>query len=137
MAQKLAIVVSKFNHEITGRMSKTAQERAKELGAKIIKIIEVPGAFEIPLAVKRLLKDKNIDGVITLGAIIKGGTDHDEVVAHSVAGKLLDLSIQYEKPVSLGILGPNITWEQSEKRAKEYAKRAVDAVVGMLGKGEY
>lgn len=133
--KKLAIVVSKFNREITGEMCKTARGRAKELGAKIIKIIEVPGAFEIPLAVKRLLKDKNIDGVITLGAIIKGGTDHDKVVAHSVAQKLLDLSIQYEKPVSLGILGPNITWEQSEKRAEEYAKRAVDAVVGMLGKG--
>ena len=133
--EKLGIVVSQFNHEITGEMGKTAQERAKELGAKIVKIIEVPGAFEIPLAVKQLLKDKNIDGVITLGTIIKGGTDHDEVVAHSVARKILDLSCEYEKPVSLGISGPNITWQQSKKRAKEYSARAVDAVVGMLRKG--
>lgn len=134
MAQKLAIVVSTFNHEITGEMSKTAQKRAKELGAKIIKIIKVSGAFEIPLAVKELLDDKKIEGVITIGAIIKGETDHDKVVAYSVGRKLLDLSVEYKKPVSLGILGPNITWEQSKKRMDEYATRAVDAVVKMLRK---
>ncbi len=132
MTEKLGMVVSTFNYEITGEMSKRAQERAKEAGAKIVKIIEVPGSFEIPLAVKKLLDDENIDGVITLGTIIKGGTDHDTVVAHSVARKLLDISCQYGKPVSLGISGPNITWQQSEKRIEEYAIRAVDSVVKML-----
>ena len=128
------MVVSTFNYEITGEMSKKAQERAKEVGARIVKIIEVPGSFEIPFGVKELLEDKEIDGVITIGTIIKGGTDHDSVVAHSVARKLLDLSMQYGKPVSLGISGPNITWQQSEKRIEEYAIRAVDSVVKMLRK---
>ena len=132
MAEKLGIVVSTFNYEITGEMGKRAQQRAKELGARIVKIIEVPGSFEIPLAAKRLLENKDIEGVITIGTIIKGGTDHDNVVAHSVARKLLDLSVQYGKPVSLGISGPNITWQQSEKRIEEYALRAVDSVVKML-----
>lgn len=131
---KLGMVVSLFNYEITGEMSKKALERANETGAKIVKVIEVPGTFEIPLAVMGLLKDKNIEGVITLGTVIKGGTDHDTVVAHSVARKLLDLSIEYGKPVSLGISGPNITWQQSEKRIEEYAIRAVDSVVKMLRK---
>ena len=132
MTEKLGMVVSKFNYEITGEMSRRAQERAKEIGAHIMKIIEVPGSFEIPLAAKQLLEDKNIQGVITIGTIIKGGTDHDTVVAHSVARKLLDLSVEYDKPVSLGISGPNITWQQSEKRIEEYAIRAVDSVVNML-----
>ncbi|MBI3035722.1 6,7-dimethyl-8-ribityllumazine synthase [Candidatus Woesearchaeota archaeon] len=135
MTEKLGMVVSKFNYEITGEMSKRAIERARETGTRIIKIIEVPGSFEIPLAVKELLEDKSIEGVITLGTIIKGGTDHDTVVAHSVARKLLDLSCEYKKPVSLGISGPNITWQQSEKRVEEYAIRAVDSVVRMLRKG--
>ena len=135
MAEKLGIVVAKFNHEITVEMSKTAQKRAKELGAKIIKIAEVPGSFEIPFAAKRLLENKNIDGVVTIGAIIKGGTDHDKVIAHSIAKKLLDLSCRYNKPVSLGVIGPNATWQQAKKRAKDYGKRAVDAVVEMLRKG--
>lgn len=129
---KLGMVVSTFNYEITGEMSKRAHERAKELGVKIVKVIEVPGSFEIPLAAKELLDDKEIDGVVTIGTIIKGGTDHDTVVAHSVARKLIDLSCEYSKPISLGISGPNITWQQSEKRIEEYAIRAVDSVVKML-----
>ena len=128
------MVVSQFNYEITGEMGKRAHERAKETGARIVKVVEVPGTFEIPLAVKGLLEIKEIEGVVTLGTVIKGGTDHDIVVAHSVARKLLDLSLQYGKPVSLGISGPNITWQQSEKRIEEYAIRAVDSVVKMLRK---
>ena len=131
---KLGMVVSLFNYEITGEMSRRAQERVKEVGAKIVKVVEVPGSFEIPMAVKELLEDKNIEGVVTIGTIIKGGTDHDTVVAHSVARKLLDLSCEYNKPVSLGISGPNITWQQSEKRIEEYAIRAVDSVVKVLRK---
>lgn len=132
---KLGMVVSMFNYEITGEMAKRAHERAKEMGVKISKVIEVPGSFEIPLAAKELLDDKEIDGVVTIGTIIKGGTDHDNVVAHSVARKLLDLSCEYSKPISLGISGPNITWQQSEKRIEEYAIRAVDSVVKMLRDG--
>ena len=135
MTERLGMVVSTFNYEITGEMAKRAQQRAKEVGARIVKVIEVPGSFEIPLAVKELLEDKNIEGVVTIGTIIKGGTDHDNVVAHSVARKLLDISCEYNKPVSLGISGPNITWQQSEKRIEEYAIRAVDSVVKVLRKG--
>jgi 6,7-dimethyl-8-ribityllumazine synthase len=132
MAEKLGMVVSKFNHEITGEMSRRARERAKEMGANIVKTIEVPGSFEIPLAAKQLLEEKGIDGVITIGTIIKGGTDHDIVIAHAIARKLMDLSVEYNKPVSLGISGPNITWQQAEKRIEEYAVRAVDSVVNMI-----
>ena len=134
MTVKLAIVVSRFSYEITGRMRKKAEKRAKELGARIIKTVEVPGAYEIPLAVRRLLDEKKADGVITIGTIIKGGTDHDAVIANAVARKLLDLSIEYKKPVSLGISGPNITWKQSRERVEDYAIRAVDAAVKMIAR---
>ena len=132
--ENIAVVVSKFNEEITMKMKKIAIGRAKELKVDVVKIVEVPGAYEIPLAVKKLLEDKNIQGIATLGTIIKGNTNHDEVIAHAIAKKLLDLSIKYNKPVSLGISGPNITWKQSKKRIDEYATRAVDAVVEMLRK---
>jgi len=135
MTEKLGMVVSTFNYEITGEMSKRAIERAREAGAKIVKVIEVPGSFEIPMAVKELLEQKDIEGVVTIGTIIKGGTDHDMVIAHAIAKKLMDLSCEYGKPVSLGISGPNITWQQAEKRIEEYATRAVDSVVKMLRKG--
>ena len=134
MKEKIAIVVSKFNEEITMKMKDKAVQRAKELKADIIKIIEVPGAYEIPLAVKKLLENKKIQGVATLGTIIKGETNHDEVIAHAIAKKLLDISIEYKKPVSLGISGPNITWEQSKKRIDEYAARAVNTIIDILRK---
>jgi len=134
MTEKLGMVVSTFNYEITSKMEKKSLQHAKKLGVEVAKIVKVPGAFEIPFAVKKLLEDKKIKGVVTIGTIIKGDTNHDEVVAHAVARKLLDLSIQYSKPVSLGISGPNITWQQSEKRIEEYAIRAVDSVVKMLRK---
>ncbi len=132
MMEKLGMVVSTFNFEITGEMSRKAQERAKEAGARIVKIIEVPGSYEIPFAVQKLLKSREIDGVVTIGTIIKGGTDHDKVISHAIAHKLLDLSCQYDKPVSLGVSGPNINWQQSEKRVDEYSVRAVDSVIKIL-----
>lgn len=132
MKEKIAIVVSQFNCEITSKMEEKALQHAKKLGAEVVKIVKVPGAFEIPFAVKKLLEEKNIDGVVTIGAIIKGGTNHDQVIAHAVAKKLLDLSIEYGKPVSLGISGPNMTWKKAEERIEEYATRAVDSVVKMM-----
>ncbi len=135
MEEKLGMVVSLFNSEITKKMSEIAEKRVKEVGAHIYKSIEVSGSYEIPLAVKRFLEQKDIQGVLTIGTIIKGGTDHDLVIAHSIAKTLLELSIKYDKPVSLGISGPNITWQQSEKRIEEYALRAVDSVIHSLRRG--
>ena len=132
--EKIAIVVSQFNHEITSKMEKKALQHAKKLKVEIAKIVKVPGAFEIPLAVSKVIADKNITGIVTLGAVIKGETDHDVIITRSVAKKLLDLSIEFKKPVSLGILGPNITWKLADKKKEEYAARAVDAVVMMLKK---
>ena len=132
--EKIAVVVSQFNHDITSKMKKKALQHAKKLGAEVVRTVEVPGAFEIPLAVSKVIADKNIAGIVTLGAVIKGETDHDVIITRSVAKKLLDLSIEFKKPISLGILGPNITWELADKKKEEYAARAVDAVVKMLRK---
>ena len=128
----IAIVTSDFNSRITHKMEAVAKKRAVELGCDIKKVIHVPGAFEIPFAVNKLLKNKEIDGVITLGAVIKGDTDHDQVVAKSSSEQIIRLSLKYEKPVSLGIIGPNVTREQAKERLENYAKRAAEAVVKML-----
>ena len=128
----IAIIVSDFNSKITHKMEAIAKKHAVKLGAAIKQIIHVPGAFEIPFAVKKLLKNKEIDGIITLGAIIKGDTDHDQIVANNSAEQIIRLSLKYEKPISLGIIGPNATKQQAEKRLENYAKRAAEAVIKML-----
>ena len=132
MNEKLGIVVSDFNADITHLMAKIAEEHAAFMGAKVEKVIRVPGAFDMPLAIKRLLEMKNIDGVVTLGTVIEGDTDHDNIVANNAARKMADLSVQFDKPVALGVTGPKITHAGAVDRIDEYAKRSVESCLKML-----
>lgn len=128
---KIGIVVSEYNYDITMNMLQRAQEEAKFLGAEVAKVFKVPGTFDIPLGVKTLLDQKEIDGVVTLGAVIKGETDHDEVIMNNAARKIADLSLEFSKPVALGISGPGETRLQAQARI-ETAKDAVQSVVKMI-----
>ncbi len=130
--EKLAIVVSDTYPEITGKMLEAAQVHAKFLGAEIVKVIHVPGCFDMPLAVKRLLQKNNVDGVVTLGAIIEGDTDHDALIAYTVAAKISELSLEFNKPVTLGISGPKMTMQQAIDRIEFFGKNSVDACVKMI-----
>ncbi|MDH3676687.1 MAG: 6,7-dimethyl-8-ribityllumazine synthase [Nitrosopumilus sp.] len=125
----IAIVVSEFNQEVTSKMLSVAQEKAKILKLKITYICKVPGAYDMPIIVDSLLQKKNVDGVVTLGAIIKGQTKHDEVIAHSAAKALTELSLKYRKPVSLGITGPGMQERHAFARIRSVSERAVEAFV--------
>jgi 6,7-dimethyl-8-ribityllumazine synthase len=122
-------VVSEFNKEVTSRMLSVAQEKANLMKLKITYTCKVPGAFDMPIIVDALLKKKDVDGIVTLGAIIKGQTKHDEVISHSTAKSLIDLSIKYQKPVSFGISGPGMQERHAYARIRPVAERAVEAVV--------
>lgn len=126
---KIGLVVSEFNYDITKLMLEKAISHAGFLGVKVESVIKVPGTFEIPIAVKRLLERSDLDGVVTLGAVIRGQTKHDELIANQVARKVLDLALEANKPVSLGIIGPGATHEQAVERIEEYSVRAVESVV--------
>lgn len=128
---KIGIVVSEYNYDITMDMLTRAEEEAKFLGVDIHRVLKVPGTFDIPLGVKSLLKIKEIEGVVTLGAVISGETDHDQIVIQNAARKIEDLSVEYDKPVSLGITGPGETRLQAEARI-ETAKDSVHSVVKMI-----
>ncbi len=127
----LGIVVAQFNDEITGRMQRKALEVSQAENLKTV-VLQVPGVYDMPLAVKKLLMDKQIDAVITLGAVVKGETAHDEVITKDAARRIGDLSLEYRKPVSLGIIGHGVTWEAAKVRAEEYAERAVQAALAMI-----
>jgi len=130
---RIGIVASEYNFDITMMMLERAREHAKFLGAEIMKEINVPGVYEMPLAVKKLLSDKSIDGVVALGAVIEGETKHDEVIMGQTSRKLTDLSVEYGKPVGLGISGPGMSRLQAQERVDK-AKEAVEAVVKMHDK---
>ncbi|MCX6695074.1 MAG: 6,7-dimethyl-8-ribityllumazine synthase [Candidatus Altiarchaeota archaeon] len=128
MAINMGIVASEFNYDITYAMLELAKEHAKFLGVNVTTIAKVPGVFDMPLAVKKVLERKDVDVVVTLGAVIEGQTEHDEIVIQHAARKIVDLSLDYDKPVALGIAGPGMTRLEAHKRV-EYAKRAVEAAV--------
>jgi 6,7-dimethyl-8-ribityllumazine synthase len=125
---KIGAVVSEFNYDITMMMLERAKEHAKFLGADITKVVKVPGVFDMGLALKKLLEKKDIDGVIALGAVIEGETEHDDIVIQQASRKIADLAVDFDKPVGLGISGPGMSRLQAQARI-DRAKSAVEAVV--------
>jgi 6,7-dimethyl-8-ribityllumazine synthase len=125
---RIGIVCSEFNFDITQMMLERAKEHARFMDVDVAKIVMVPGVFDIPLAVKTIIKDKSIDGVVTIGAVIEGETEHDQLVIGQAARKITDLAVEYEKPVGLGISGPGMSRLQAQDRI-DRAKDAVESVV--------
>ncbi len=112
-------------------MLDTAKSQAQKVDADIKYVCYVPGSFDMPLILEELLKKRDVDAVVTLGAVIKGETRHDEIVAENAARLIADLSLKHGKPVALGITGPNITIEQARNRVRVVPIRAVNAAVNM------
>lgn len=129
---RIAIVVAEFNKDITDKMLFTAKQRAKNLKMQVKSILHVPGTFDMPLIVEKLLKTHDIDAIITLGAVIKGETGHDVLIANNTARLLADLSLKYQKPIALGITGPDMTVKQAKNRVTTVPNRAVDAAYKMV-----
>ena len=110
-------------------MHKVALEKAKGLKMNVKYECKVPGIFDMPLVIDTLLQKKEVDAVVTLGAIIKGQTKHDEVIADVVTTRISKLSIKYQKPVSLGISGPGMSERQAFARIRPVSERAVEAIL--------
>jgi 6,7-dimethyl-8-ribityllumazine synthase len=106
---KIAIVVSKFNEVVTSNLLTGAVEALKQnqVKEKNIKVLYAPGAFEIPLVLKKLCKKKGnnkFDGLIALGCVIKGETAHFEYISNEVTHSIAQLNLEYEVPIAFGVL---------------------------------
>lgn len=128
VAIRIGIVRARFNEEYTAEMLAAAERKAEESRLDVATVVEVPGTHEIPVAADKLLSREDIDGAVVLGAVIKGATDHDEVLCYNVSKQLMELSVDHGKPVGFGVIGPNVSWTQVEKRTEQYAEEAVEAV---------
>jgi len=127
----VAIVASEFNYDVTLLMLERAKEEVAFLGASLGPVMKTPGVWDMPLAAKVLLGRDDVDALVALGAVIEGETNHDEVVMNQASRKLTDLSVEYGKPVGLGVSGPGETRLQAQDRV-ENAGNAVRAVVKMV-----
>ncbi len=106
---KVGIVVSKFNSDITENMLKGALETLKFNKVKItnIKVVRVPGSFEIPLVCQKLAQTKKYDTLIALGCVIKGETDHYRYIAGEASRGIMDVMLKFSIPIGFGILTVN------------------------------
>lgn len=127
---KIGIVVSRFNYDITNKMSSLCKNRLIEIGIKKknILLIDVPGSYELPYAIKSLITNNELNSVIALGAIIKGETTHYDIITNSVGQALINLSTETLTPIIFGILTTENTKQATERinQSIDYAEIAVE-----------
>jgi len=106
---RIGIVVSRYHEDITGSLLDGALETLHSCGVKKnnIYVLPVPGSFEIPFGCLSLLKKKKYDALVTLGCVIKGQTDHNHYIASTVLESIMNLSLNYNVPISLGVITTN------------------------------
>lgn len=128
--EPIALVVSRFNEDVTRELLKGAKERLQELNFRLeeITVVYVPGAIEIPIAAKRLAKTKRYKAIIALGAVIRGETTHYDYVCAQVSQGCQYVMLEEDIPVIFGVLTTE-NEEQAMARAKgEHGNKGRDAV---------
>ena len=128
---KIHIAVSEWNDNITSKLLSGAQSTLIEQGLdeEDIIVLKTPGAFELPVAAKMLLKNKSSDAIICLGCVIKGDTQHDEYINMAVANGITQLSILSGKPIIFGLLTVNDLEQAEERAGGTHGNKGVEAAV--------
>ena len=126
---RCAILAAEFARAIADAMITEASLEVVAVGAELLKVVRVPGAYELPLLADALLSQSDVDCLVVLGYIERGETQHGEVMGYVVHQALVNLELKYRKPVGIGIIGPGASLAQAENRKAEYARAAVRAAV--------
>jgi 6,7-dimethyl-8-ribityllumazine synthase len=113
---RVAVVVSRFNHPVSARLLEGCVDRLEALGSREVDVVWVPGAFEIPLASRTAAETGRYDAVVTLGAVIRGGTPHFDYVCRGVTDGVRQVALETGVPVIFGVLTTD-TVEQALERA--------------------
>jgi 6,7-dimethyl-8-ribityllumazine synthase len=132
MMSNIGIICGSFHKVQIERMLAYATDQASKEGLSVEKVVWVPGAMEVPLALDRLLESDDIDGVACLGIIEKGQTQHGLAMGQAVIKTIIELQLVHEKPVGLGIIGPGAETQHIEPRLEPHARAAVSALRSML-----
>lgn len=126
---KFAVVVSRFNEFITGRLLEGAIDAIVRSDGKQedIDVIRVPGSFEIPLVVKRAALSKKYDAIICLGAVIRGETPHFDYVASEVTKGIALLNLEFTIPITYGIITADNTEQAIERAGNKMGNKGFEA----------
>ncbi|GAB4261536.1 MAG: 6,7-dimethyl-8-ribityllumazine synthase [Methylomicrobium sp.] len=131
---KFCIVASRFNSFIVEQLEAGAIDALVRHGADKddIGLVKAPGAFELPMVVQRVAASKKFDAIIALGAVIRGGTPHFEYVAGECVKGLASVSLQYDIPVSFGVLTVDTIEQAIERAGTKAGNKGAEAALSAL-----
>ena len=131
---RIALLVSRFNSFIVDSLLSGAVDTLKRHGAEDhdLQIVRVPGAFEMPLAAKRLAASQRYEAIIALGAVIRGGTPHFEYVAGECTKGLSMVSMQYDLPVAFGVLTVDSIEQAIERAGTKAGNKGAEAAMSAI-----
>ena len=132
--KKYAIVVARFNHFITDRLLEGCLDSLKrhEVKDEEISIVRVPGAFEIPLAAKKLSQKEDVDAVICLGAVIRGDTPHFDYVCAEVSKGVANVGLESEKPVIFGVVTTDNVDQAVQRAGVKSGNKGAEAAISAI-----
>lgn len=131
---RVAIVATRFNDFIVDRLIGGAVDYLKRHGADTanITLVRIPGAFEMPIVAQKLAKSGQYDGIIALGAVIRGGTPHFEFVASEATKGLAQISLATGVPVGFGLLTTDNVEQAIERAGTKAGNKGVEAASALL-----
>ena len=132
--RRIVIVASRFNEGVTTALAEGAVTALVEKGVALddVDVLWVPGAWELPVAVRRALSSGRYDAAVAIGAVVRGDTPHFDIVAGEASRGLMEASRDYEVPVTLGLLTTD-TMAQAEARAGgAHGNKGTDAALAAL-----
>ena len=128
----IAIVCGSFHKTEIERMLSLARDQAEKENLTITEVVWVPGAMEVPLALSRVINNPEIHGAACLGIIEKGSTQHGLAMGQAVLSSIIDLQLETNMPIGLGIIGPGAEPQHIEPRLEPHARAAISAISSML-----
>ncbi|MBU3015879.1 6,7-dimethyl-8-ribityllumazine synthase [Poseidonibacter lekithochrous] len=132
--EKIAIINGRFNHIITDRLVEGAQDAFKRHGGNIdnLELILVPGAFEIPFALDKVLASGKYDAVCCVGAVIRGATPHFDYISAEATKGIATVALKYGKPVSNGVLTTDSIEQAIERAGSKVGNKGAEAMVTII-----
>ncbi|RRQ21128.1 6,7-dimethyl-8-ribityllumazine synthase [Thiohalobacter thiocyanaticus] len=131
---RIALLVARFNSFIVDSLLEGAVDCLVRHGAerRDLKIVRVPGAFEMPLVAKRLAAGKQYDAIIALGAVIRGGTPHFEYVAGECTKGLAQVGLEHDIPLAFGVLTVDTIEQAIERAGTKAGNKGVEAAMSAI-----
>ena len=133
-SKKVAIISSRFNHIITDRLVEGAKDAFLRHGGKDenLSLILVPGAFEIPFALQKVLESKKFDAVCCVGAVIRGSTPHFDYVSAETTKGIANVTLKYNMPITFGVLTTDTIEQAIERAGSKAGNKGFEAMSGLI-----